>query len=129
MSSATAPFDQDEEDGGDRLAVAALAEQALLGAIMLEPSEIGHIRDWLEPGHFYRPAHQALYRALLDQDGNEHPGRPSGWRGLSTPGAARRPPPAASLPPTRTRCRRPASRAGTQSCTGGWYWRRRSTAP
>jgi len=75
MSSATAPFDQDEEDGGDRLAVAALAEQALLGAIMLEPSEIGHIRDWLEPGHFYRPAHQALYRALLDQDGNEHPGR------------------------------------------------------
>ncbi|SDP40843.1 DnaB-like helicase N-terminal domain-containing protein [Actinacidiphila guanduensis] len=39
------------------------AEQALLGAVLLDPGQLDHL-DWLEPEHFYRPAHQALFAAL-----------------------------------------------------------------
>lgn len=39
------------------------AEQAVLGAVLLDPSQLEHL-DWLEPAHFYRPAHQALFAAL-----------------------------------------------------------------
>ncbi|WP_433888501.1 DnaB-like helicase N-terminal domain-containing protein [Streptomyces sp. CA-111067] len=39
------------------------AEQAVLGAVLLDPGQLDHL-DWLEPEHFYRPAHQALFAAL-----------------------------------------------------------------
>lgn len=39
------------------------AEQAVLGAVLLDPGQLDHL-DWLEPEHFYRPAHQALFTAL-----------------------------------------------------------------
>lgn len=39
------------------------AEQAVLGAILLDPGQLDEL-DWLEPEHFYRPAHQALFAAL-----------------------------------------------------------------
>lgn len=39
------------------------AEQAVLGAVLLDPSQLDHL-GWLEPEHFYRPAHQALFAAL-----------------------------------------------------------------
>lgn len=39
------------------------AEQAVLGAVLLDPSQLDHLH-WLEPGHFYRPAHSALFAAL-----------------------------------------------------------------
>jgi replicative DNA helicase len=39
------------------------AEQAVLGAVLLDPGQLDHL-DWLEPAHFYRPAHQALFAAL-----------------------------------------------------------------
>ncbi|MER7701628.1 DnaB-like helicase N-terminal domain-containing protein [Kitasatospora sp. NPDC097605] len=49
------------------------AEQALLGAILLDPAQLGAVA-WLEPQHFYRPAHTALYQALIDQAAAGHPG-------------------------------------------------------
>jgi replicative DNA helicase len=39
------------------------AEQAVLGAVLLDPGQLDHL-GWLEPEHFYRPAHQALFAAL-----------------------------------------------------------------
>ncbi|GCD93755.1 DnaB-like helicase N-terminal domain-containing protein [Embleya hyalina] len=41
------------------------AEQALLGALLLEPARIEDVREHLLPDHLYRAAHGALYRALL----------------------------------------------------------------
>ncbi|MFF2955700.1 DnaB-like helicase N-terminal domain-containing protein [Kitasatospora sp. NPDC057965] len=49
------------------------AEQALLGAVLLDPARLKAV-DWLEPKHFYRPAHAALYQVLLDQAAAGHPG-------------------------------------------------------
>lgn len=39
------------------------AEQAVLGAILLDPGQLDHL-GWLQPEHFYRPAHQALFASL-----------------------------------------------------------------
>nr|WP_272924051.1 DnaB-like helicase N-terminal domain-containing protein [Streptomyces sp. SID3343] len=39
----------------------------MLGALLLEPSRIDSVRPHLRPHHMYRPAHAALYRALLDR--------------------------------------------------------------
>jgi replicative DNA helicase len=39
------------------------AEQAVLGAVLLDPGQLDHL-DWLEPEHFYRPAHSALFAAV-----------------------------------------------------------------
>lgn len=39
------------------------AEQAVLGAILLDPGQLDQLR-WLEPTHFYRPAHSALFAAM-----------------------------------------------------------------
>ncbi len=43
------------------------AEQAVLGAMMLSPTAIDDVVGVLRgPGDFYRPAHQTIYRAILD---------------------------------------------------------------
>ncbi|MFF4735796.1 DnaB-like helicase N-terminal domain-containing protein [Streptomyces sp. NPDC001262] len=49
-----------------------LAEQALLGALLLRPRHLPAIADWLEAGHFYLPHHAALYVAMrrLADDGH-----------------------------------------------------------
>ncbi|MFJ1779994.1 DnaB-like helicase N-terminal domain-containing protein [Streptomyces sp. NPDC088180] len=46
------------------------AEQAVLGAVLLDPEQLTHL-EWLAPDHFYRPVHQALFGALrkLRSDG------------------------------------------------------------
>ncbi|GAA1708448.1 DnaB-like helicase N-terminal domain-containing protein [Streptomyces yatensis] len=49
------------------------AEQAVLGAVLLEPRQLGHLAGWLRPEHFYRPAHAALYGAMLDLHASGHP--------------------------------------------------------
>lgn len=49
------------------------AEQAVLGAVLLEPRQLGRLSGWLRPGHFYRPAHAALYAAMLDLRAEQHP--------------------------------------------------------
>ncbi|WP_030895764.1 DnaB-like helicase N-terminal domain-containing protein [Streptomyces sp. NRRL F-5053] len=49
------------------------AEQAVLGAVLLEPRQLGRICGWLRPEHFYRPAHSALYAAMLTLREGGHP--------------------------------------------------------
>ncbi|MFE0762881.1 DnaB-like helicase N-terminal domain-containing protein [Streptomyces smyrnaeus] len=49
------------------------AEQAVLGAVLLEPRQLGRLAGWLRPEHFYRPAHAALYAAMLDLRAEGHP--------------------------------------------------------
>ncbi|MBT3160140.1 helicase DnaB [Streptomyces sp. CHA1] len=48
------------------------AEQAVLGAVLLEPDQLAHL-DWLAPEHFYRPVHQALFGALRKLRADGHP--------------------------------------------------------
>ncbi|MFJ2626850.1 DnaB-like helicase N-terminal domain-containing protein [Streptomyces sp. NPDC087532] len=49
------------------------AEQAVLGAIFLEPGQLGQLSPWLRPEHFSRPAHAAVYAALLRLKADGHP--------------------------------------------------------
>ncbi|WP_353946497.1 DnaB-like helicase N-terminal domain-containing protein [Streptomyces sp. HUAS MG91] len=49
------------------------AEQAVLGALFLDPGQLGPLSDWLRPEHFDRPAHAALYAAMLKLRAEGHP--------------------------------------------------------
>lgn len=49
------------------------AEQSVLGAIMLNRAALDEVRDILEPGDFYRPAHSTLYETALDLAGRGEP--------------------------------------------------------
>ena len=40
------------------------AEQAVLGAILMEPECINQVADVLRPEYFYLPEHQAVYRVM-----------------------------------------------------------------
>jgi len=50
------------------------AERAVLGAMIVSSRVIEEVVEILEPGHFYRPAHETIYRALVDlhNDGAPH---------------------------------------------------------
>lgn len=50
------------------------AEQALLGALLLDGHQVGKVAGVLQARHFLRPAHHALYQLLLDQHTAGHPG-------------------------------------------------------
>ncbi|WP_269858010.1 DnaB-like helicase N-terminal domain-containing protein [Streptomyces sp. RPT161] len=41
------------------------AEQAVLGAVLLDPGQLDSLAGWLLPDHFSRPAHQAVFAAML----------------------------------------------------------------
>ncbi len=43
------------------------AEQAVLGAILVEPPTINEVADVLKAEHFYLPEHQAIYRVMTDK--------------------------------------------------------------
>lgn len=49
------------------------AEQAVLGAVFLDPGQLDHLSSWLRPEHFYRPAHAALFAAMLKLHAEGHP--------------------------------------------------------
>lgn len=42
------------------------AEQAVLGALLVNPESISKVVDVLEPDYFYRKSHQVIYAAVLD---------------------------------------------------------------
>ncbi|OCC11534.1 DnaB-like helicase N-terminal domain-containing protein [Streptomyces sp. PTY087I2] len=48
------------------------AEQAVLGSVLLDPDQLANL-DWLAPGHFCRPVHQALFAALHQLRSDGHP--------------------------------------------------------
>ncbi|WP_030413275.1 DnaB-like helicase N-terminal domain-containing protein [Streptomyces sp. NRRL S-1448] len=49
------------------------AEQAVLGAVFLAPGQLDRLSPWLRPEHFSRPAHAAIYAAMLKLRSNDHP--------------------------------------------------------
>ncbi|MGN5380996.1 DnaB-like helicase N-terminal domain-containing protein [Streptomyces lasalocidi] len=49
------------------------AEQAVLGSVFLDPGQLEHLSPWLRPEHFYRPAHAALYAAMIKLRADGHP--------------------------------------------------------
>lgn len=49
------------------------AEQAVLGSVFLDPDQLDHLSPWLRPEHFSRPAHAALYAAMLKLRADGHP--------------------------------------------------------
>ncbi|MGP3948479.1 DnaB-like helicase N-terminal domain-containing protein [Streptomyces sp. 7N604] len=49
------------------------AEQAVLGSVFLEPCQLDRLSSWLRPDHFYRPAHAAIYAAMLKLRADGHP--------------------------------------------------------
>ncbi|MGW0546615.1 DnaB-like helicase N-terminal domain-containing protein [Streptomyces altiplanensis] len=49
------------------------AEQAVLGAIFLEPGQLDRLSPWLRPEHFSRPVHTAIYAAMLQLKTDGHP--------------------------------------------------------
>ncbi|MFJ1602552.1 DnaB-like helicase N-terminal domain-containing protein [Streptomyces sp. NPDC088253] len=49
------------------------AEQAVLGSVFLDPGQLDRLSPWLRPDHFSRPAHAALYAAMLKLRANDHP--------------------------------------------------------
>ncbi|MGK4581665.1 DnaB-like helicase N-terminal domain-containing protein [Kitasatospora sp. HPMI-4] len=49
------------------------AEQAVLGACLLDPAQLGLLKEWLGPRHFYRPAHESFFAILLAQHTAGHP--------------------------------------------------------
>ena len=42
------------------------AEQAVLGALMIQPTALSKIKDWLSESDFYRRDHQVIYRAVSE---------------------------------------------------------------
>ena len=41
------------------------AEQSVLGAMLIDKKAVGAVAETLQPEDFYRPSHQAIYRAML----------------------------------------------------------------
>ena len=52
---------------------AVLAEQALLGAFLLDNRELDAVAVWLRPADFVRPVHRSLFQMMLDMRGEGTP--------------------------------------------------------
>ncbi|MBF6178611.1 replicative DNA helicase [Nocardia otitidiscaviarum] len=52
------------------------AEQSVLGGMLLSKDAIADVVEVIRPGDFYRPAHQAVYDAILDLYGRGEPADP-----------------------------------------------------
>ncbi|MRH86431.1 replicative DNA helicase [Nocardia sp. SYP-A9097] len=52
------------------------AEQSVLGGMLLSKDAIADVIEVIRPGDFYRPAHQAVYDAILDLYGRGEPADP-----------------------------------------------------
>lgn len=51
----------------------AVAEQSVLGAMLISRDAISDITDILDGGDFYRPAHETIYRTILDLNSSGSP--------------------------------------------------------
>ncbi|MBT0567821.1 replicative DNA helicase [Williamsia sp. CHRR-6] len=61
------------EDFGRQPPQDLVAEQSVLGGMMLSKDAIADVLEVLRPGDFYRPAHQAVYDAVLELYGKGEP--------------------------------------------------------
>ncbi|MCE7080160.1 DnaB-like helicase N-terminal domain-containing protein [Streptomyces sp. ST2-7A] len=50
------------------------AEQAVLGAVLLEPRQLESLDGWLRPAHFHHHDHATLYEVLLNARAQQRPG-------------------------------------------------------
>ena len=55
-----------------KLPFALLAEQALLGSILIDPESISQVSDTVRSGDFYISEHRAIYSAMLHLGGANH---------------------------------------------------------
>src|SRR3954454_23891514 len=53
-----------------------VAEQSVLGGMLLSKDAIADVVEVLRPGDFYRPAHQTIYDAIIDLYGRGEPADP-----------------------------------------------------
>ncbi|MEE2032625.1 replicative DNA helicase [Rhodococcus chondri] len=68
-----------EEPGGDfgrQPPQDMVAEQSVLGGMLLSKDAIADVLEVLRPGDFYRPAHQSVYDAILDLYSRGEPADP-----------------------------------------------------
>ncbi|WP_310399887.1 replicative DNA helicase [Nocardia kruczakiae] len=68
--------DQPGEDFGRQPPHDMAAEQSVLGGMLLSKDAIADVVEVIRPGDFYRPAHQAVYDAILDLYGRGEPADP-----------------------------------------------------
>jgi len=64
------------EDFGRQPPQDLVAEQSVLGGMLLSKDAIADVLERLRPGDFYRPAHQSVYDAILDLYGRGEPADP-----------------------------------------------------
>ena len=73
----TMPGDRDGRVDVDRTPPQDIvAEQCVLGAMLLSKDAIADVVEVLRPGDFYRPAHQTVYDCVLDLYGRGEPADP-----------------------------------------------------
>ena len=73
----TMPGDRDGRVDVDRTPPQDIvAEQCVLGAMLLSKDAIADVVEVLRPGDFYRPAHQTVYDTVLDLYGRGEPADP-----------------------------------------------------
>lgn len=77
MTEAIIPVDTSDFDDDPMSPTAAelAAEQAVLGAMMLstDGSAVNEVRSIIEPGDFYRPAHQEIARLIVERHERDQP--------------------------------------------------------
>ena len=73
------PGPPDEDSGGDfgrQPPQDMVAEQSVIGGMLLSKDAIADVLEVLRPGDFYRPAHQAIYDSILDLYSRGEPADP-----------------------------------------------------
>ncbi len=67
------PQEPPSEDFGRQPPQDLVAEQSVIGGMLLSKDAIADVIEVLQPGDFYRPAHQSIYDAVLDLYGRGEP--------------------------------------------------------
>ncbi|MCA1005667.1 replicative DNA helicase [Rhodococcus hoagii] len=70
------PPDEPSEEFGRQPPQDMVAEQSVLGGMLLSKDAIADVLEVLRPGDFYRPAHQSVYDAILDLYSRGEPADP-----------------------------------------------------
>ncbi|RDI30465.1 replicative DNA helicase [Rhodococcus sp. AG1013] len=70
------PPEEPSEEFGRQPPQDMVAEQSVLGGMLLSKDAIADVLEVLRPGDFYRPAHQSVYDAILDLYSRGEPADP-----------------------------------------------------
>ncbi|MGC0366581.1 replicative DNA helicase [Rhodococcus sp. 27YEA15] len=70
------PDNEPEQEFGRQPPQDLVAEQSVLGGMMLSKDAIADVLEVLRPGDFYRPAHQSVYDVILDLYSRGEPADP-----------------------------------------------------